>query len=338
MYELYIVNNGKFSQNLYPWESLDLSEVEKNLASLNISIKEISFSDINNSGLDFYKNKFILLGGSQNKIEKSLIEDYAYWLTKHNAKVIPSYECLRALENKGFQALSSESLLGSKKLKYFYNDSDKLFYSDDYVYKLIDGAGSNGVFRCKNKSELVKKTNKFKLKDINYNILIPYLKQVIKKFIKWRYISSKEQYYKPRMNLVMQEFIRNLNCDYKVLVFGKKYFVLKRNIALGDFRASGSNLFEIIETVPTEVLDMAKYVFEKLDTPYCSLDISIDNNNVASLIEYQCTHFGPYTYLTATKQHYVNNNGDWASENWERKSLEWAYSEAIAEYLKEKLI
>ncbi|WP_311748192.1 hypothetical protein [Proteus penneri] len=338
MYELYIINNGKFSQSLYPWESLDLSEVKKNLANLNISAKEISFADINNSGLDFYKNKIILFGGSQNKIEKSLIEDYAYWLTKHNANVIPSYECLRALENKGFQALSSESLLGNKKLKYFYNDSDKIFYSDDYVYKLIDGAGSNGVFRCENKNELTKKIKNLKFKNINLNTLIPYIKQVIKKLIKWRYIPKKEEYYKPKINLVMQRFIRNLNCDYKVLIFGKRYFVLKRNIASGDFRASGSNLFEIIETVPNEVLDMAKNIFTKLNTPYCSLDISIDADNVANLIEYQCTHFGPYTYLTAIKQYFINNNGDWVSVDWERKSLEWAYAEAIAEYLNEKLL
>lgn len=338
MYELYIINNGKFSQSLYPWESLDLSEVKKNLANLNISAKEISFADINNSGLDFYKNKIILFGGSQNKIEKSLIEDYAYWLTKHNANVIPSYECLRALENKGFQALSSESLLGNKKLKYFYNDSDKIFYSDDYVYKLIDGAGSNGVFRCENKNELTKKIKNLKFKNINLNTLIPYIKQVIKKLIKWRYIPKKEEYYKPKINLVMQRFIRNLNCDYKVLIFGKRYFVLKRNIASGDFRASGSNLFEIIEIVPNEVLDMAKNIFTKLNTPYCSLDISIDADNVANLIEYQCTHFGPYTYLTAIKQYFINNNGDWVSVDWERKSLEWAYAEAIAEYLNEKLL
>lgn len=338
MRELYIVFERQFSQSLFPWESLNLDEFIAFLNKKNFHVKLVGLDEIADNGLQYYKDKILVFGGSLNEVEKGLIEDYAFWLTKHGANIIPNYECLRALENKGFQALSTDFILGDEKLGYHYNTSDKIKFSDEFVYKLTDGAGSNGVFRCKTENDLNRNIKKFIILETRIKNLLPYLKQLMKRVIYWRYIKEKEIYYKPRVKLVKQAFIKELDFDYKVLVFGGRFFVLKRNIAKGDFRASGSNLFDIIESVPDVVLEMSKKIFDKLNTPYCSLDIAVDKNGVANLIEYQCTHFGPYTYLSAAKEFYIDTLGKWASRPSENKSLEWIYAESISDYIEKRIL
>jgi len=45
-----------------------------------------------------------------------------------------------------------------------------------------------------------------------------------------------------RRKFVVQNFIGGLTHDYKVLAYGKKYYVVRRDNRPGDFRASGSGL------------------------------------------------------------------------------------------------
>lgn len=334
MNKVYIHFEGKFSQALYPWSSLDVASIRNFLKLNNVDVEFVSLNDISFRGLASFKDKTIIFGGSQNIIEKSLIEDYAYWLEKNGCKVIPSYESLRALENKGFQALASEYYLPEKYLPYYYNTSSNIPVEDDFVYKLPDGAGSTGVFIPSSHSSLKHRVFLEICKRVSVVSSVPYLKQIAKKIIKWRYIKEKEAYYKPKINLVMQKFIHGLDCDYKVLVFGNRYFVLKRNIATGDFRASGSNLFEVISEAPVPVLELARDVSMKLKSPYCSLDISLDSYGNTRLIEYQCTHFGPYTYLSATNVNmFVKNT--WVNTPWTQISLEEIYANAIYDYISE---
>ncbi|EGQ8001087.1 hypothetical protein HJA63_003014 [Vibrio vulnificus] len=335
MNKVYIHYEGKFSQNLYPWSSLDVISMGEILKSNNVCVEFISLNDIPSRGLSSFKNKTIIFGGSQNAIEKSVIEDYTYWLEKNGCKVIPSYESLRALENKGFQALASECFLPEKYLPYYYNTSSNIPFEDNFVYKLTDGAGSNGVFIPSSYSSLKRRFFVEISKRASIVSIVPYFKQLVKRVVKWRYIKEKEEYYKPRVNMVMQKFIHGLDCDYKVLVFGNRYFVLKRNIAEGDFRASGSNLFEVVSKAPVPVLELAKEVSVKLKSPYCSLDISLDSKGSTRLIEYQCTHFGPYTYLSATHVN-IFVKDTWMNVPWQHVSLEEIYAYAIIDYISEE--
>ena len=53
-----------------------------------------------------------------------------------------------------------------------------------------------------------------------------------------------------RGKIVVQEFIPGLKNDYKVLIFGSKYYVLYRRVREGDFRASGQGLLEYRRELP----------------------------------------------------------------------------------------
>jgi hypothetical protein len=330
--KVYVNFESKFSQHLYPWSSLDVQLLKKYLELNEIEVEFVKLDDIVERGINYFSNQTVIFGGSQNKIEKSVIEDYAYWLEKEGCNVVPSYEALRALENKGFQALASDAVLGDRKLDYYYNVGRNIRKLDGFVYKLTDGAGSNGVFMVPSFEYLKRKLTIESFKDSSIKSIIPYIKQLIKKVIRWRYIEEKKFYYKPDVKIVLQEFVEGLDCDYKVLVFGSKYFVLKRNILKGDFRASGSNLFDVISEAPEEVLEFAQSVYQKLKVPYCSLDIALNSSGKAYLIEYQCTHFGPYTYLSSTNFH-ENIDNCWRSVPWTPVCLEKAYADAIKEYL-----
>ena len=139
--------------------------------------------------------------------------------------------------------------------------------------------------------------------------------------------------YKKFSLFVEQEFISELNHDFKVLIFGDRYFVLKRNVRKNDFRASGSGDFEFIEP-PYEVLNFAKEVASKLDNPYLSLDIA-QSDNGCHLIEFQATNFGPYTLLNSPSR-YIINDDKWVEET-NCKDLEANYAYALNYYISNKL-
>ncbi|EKG2058556.1 hypothetical protein O2N19_004786, partial [Escherichia coli] len=129
---------------------------------------------------------------------------------------------------------------------------------------------------------------------------------------------------------VLQDFIPDLNSDYKVLVFGNKYYVLKRNVRDNDFRASGSGKF-VFEDVSEKFLSFARKVIEFLHTPYASLDI-VERGDGFGCIEFQCVHFGPYTQLNA-EYYYEFKNGKWIREK-NNYTLEQVYAEALVDFLK----
>ena len=128
---------------------------------------------------------------------------------------------------------------------------------------------------------------------------------------------------------VIQDFIEGLEFDYKILVFWGKFYVLKRNIKKGDFRASGSGLFEFKEP-SNAVLNYAKYIFETLDTPYASLDIA-ESYVGCKLIEYQALNFGPYA-LIKSPGYYTLNDGYWVFIE-VTSSLEVEFSRSLAAYV-----
>src|SRR5690606_8893478 len=64
------------------------------------------------------------------------------------------------------------------------------------------------------------------------------------------------EYYRARIPYVQQQFVPNLKCDYKALVFMDKVFLLKRGTRKDDFRASGSGIFSFPEP-SVELLNFA---------------------------------------------------------------------------------
>jgi len=106
--------------------------------------------------------------------------------------------------------------------------------------------------------------------------------------------------------------------------------VLNRKVRENDFRASGSGKLAFIEP-PEEVLAYAREIYSKLDVPFISLDIGYDGV-VCNLIEFQGTHFGPYT-LVNSESYFIYSENKWIKIN-EKSILEEEYVESISKFIK----
>lgn len=319
--KLYIATlpNGYFGDSDRSWKSLNLEKVS---LLLNINSDVVNVRDLLNIGLS--KEDIILYTSSDEDNIRFYIKDLMYFVNKR-ARIIPSYEMLLAFENKGFQELyRRENNIGNISGNYFY-DLDDAFLPFPKVLKTIDGAGSSGVFLVKNDNDLAKIRKKFFKVSIKRDVIKAQRKIKL----------SQQQYdiysyrHKGFSNFIEQEFIPNLKHDFKVLIFGDRFYVLKRSIRKNDFRASGSGKFEFISP-PKEVLDYAKEVASILDTPYLSLDIAHSSLG-CHLIEYQGTNFGPYTLLNSPYR-YIPSNSGWNVEK-NCKDLEANFAYAINYYL-----
>jgi len=94
-------------------------------------------------------------------------------------------------------------------------------------------------------------------------------------------------------SLVIQEFIPALPGDWKVIVVGDVAACLYRKVRPGDFRASGSGLFEF-KRAPDAVLEFAYGVRRRLKVPWVSCDVA-EWQEKCLLLEYQVVHFGTTT-------------------------------------------
>lgn len=301
------------------WKNLDIDKI---IGLLDYDVKVIVFEDLEHLSLN--KEDIIIYTSSENYEVRQYIKNNLYFL-KNKCKIIPSYDLLMAHEDKGFQELlKREYNIGNLRGRYIF-DIDDTCLPMPKVLKTSEGAGSSGVFLVKNKKDIAAVQDSF-------------FKQTLKRKIikaQRRIKLSSDEYsvyayrYKAFKPFVEQEFIPKLKHDFKVLVFGNRYFVLKRSVRKNDFRASGSGNFEFIDP-PLEVLEFAKGISESLNNPYFSLDIA-QSDTGCHLIELQATNFGPYTLLNAPTR-YVDQEGQWIQEK-NCKDLNANYAYAIQYYL-----
>lgn len=321
-------------QGLKRYEGLDLEAIKKTFKNENYDVTILSYDDIiNKNSIVNIKNYLIIYTSSQELEYKSYIDDILYELKRENT-LIPRYEVFKAHENKSYQELYKQHCgINSLKTYHFASFKDILNYKDCLSYpvvlKKLCGAGSNHVYKV-NSFEGIKKIIKKINKRDNYFKFN--LKKVIKKFIlkkKYNKFYYKEDQYIGRY--ILQEFVPNLDGDWKILIFGDKYYALNRRVRENDFRASGSGNFSF-EKPPIQVLNYAKKCFEKLNVPFLSLDICINEDRKCYLLEYQGTHFGPYT-LNFSDDYYVNRGNEWSKVN-KKSNLSEEYANAILFYIK----
>ena len=77
----------------------------------------------------------------------------------------------------------------------------------------------------------------------------------------------------------------------------------------GDFRASGSKKHDFDFEPEPELLNYARDVYERFDTPFLSMDIGPTSRGYG-LFEFQALHFGIYWFMKS-RGYYVRRNGDW---------------------------
>lgn len=333
---LILDSKGKYRQKIDQYESIDLDVFINELKNLGYKVDVTNYFDIANN-IDKIKNKQIVYTSHQQLDYKKYIEDILN-LLKENNLIIPGFNSLISHENKGYQELQRK-ILGLDELKsYIISDTadlDKVDISYPIVIKRPNSCSSRGVFLAHDRNELDSIIKKhFLKKDFNYYILL--FKRLIKKILKkktfnWTDGKIKDYRY---TRLILQQFIPNLDGDYKILVYGNKYYGLKRGVKKGDFKASGSGIHDYHQEIPEEVLSFAKSCFDKLNIPFAGFDIAIDQNKKCYLIEFQSIHIGPVTLIHSEK-YYTNDSDKWIRHN-EKSILEEEYARAIDWYLENR--
>jgi sporulation protein YlmC with PRC-barrel domain len=300
-------------------------------------IEFISFSDVNFDE-SIWKNQLVIYTSSEEVgyNYKSFIEDIVLELERIGAILIPGFDFLRANNNKVYMEILRNRILGKElsgnKSKY-YGTLDELFVDikgGDIVYPLViktaAGAMSRGVFLAHNEKELIK-----------YAKIIsrtPNAKSEIKEIIRERKHKGYQRESKYQSKFITQAFVPNLNNDWKVLIYGDHYYILKRGIKGDDFRASGSHYNYKAGSkseFPIHKLDEVKQMYEALNTPHLSLDYAFDGTR-GYVHEIQGVYFGTSTLEFCDDYYYFNGN-EWVVEG-QTLDQEGEYVYSIIHFLK----
>lgn len=293
--------------------------------------------------IDFSKNwenQIVLYTSSEEYgyYYKKFIEDTVGGLALAGANLIPGINLLRANNNKVFMEIVRQVCLPEKlktiHAQYFgtFEESFKAIQNKKIsfpcVIKIAEGAMSRGVFLASSEEEYLKITKRIS-KTFSASV---WLKELLRSKKYDGYI--KESLHQQKF--IVQPFIKDLKNDWKVLIYGNKYYILKRSIRPNDFRASGSgyNYSAGSEAgFPLEMLPLVKEFYEAMDVPNLSIDFAFDGTN-GYILEFQGIHFGTSTHYRS-KDYYEYQNGQWEIKNNELDQ-EQLYVYSIVNYLNSK--
>jgi hypothetical protein len=262
---------------------------------------------------------------------KSYIEDVVLSLECRNAVIIPAFRFLRAHNNKVLVELLRKEwgkVTGDNLKSNCYGCFEEIKQSDvlmtfPVVIKKPEGYKSREVYLARSRQEYLHKASKLS-RSINYKSL---LKDRLRELLHKGFIRESQH----RKKLVIQEFVPGLKNDWKVLVFGEKYYPLLRKTRKNDFRASGSGLLSFPEELPDGLLDAIESAVKYFNVPQLSADIGFDGSRFY-FFELQFVYFGTYT-IEYSPYYFIRENGKWSRKEG-RSVLEEEYAASIASYLR----
>lgn len=271
--------NQFYSSTKEPGGSMNTDAVRKKLEDFGYSAIVKGFSEID-FAKENYKDFFILYQSTEDPDlrYKDFIEDILLGLKMSGAHLIPCFEYFRAHHNKVFMEILRERMNYGGHIKSLYfgtlEELIKSEYKFSYPVVVKPGAGS----KSENVSLAHDRRRLFKLSSkISSSFTLVNTIRVIKSILNLR---SYKLISNNRKKFIVQEFIPGLSGDYKILVYGKRYYVIQRENRPGDFRASGSWLLSFPEIVSNELLDFTQSVFEKSNTPFMGVDIADSNGKL----------------------------------------------------------
>ena len=296
----------------------------------------ITPSGLWNSGRDF-RSYHILYTSAEDKDARyrSFLEDILLGLSNEGASIVPSFQYLRAHNNKVFfeimrrSAGLQEKVPGILESKVFgsYEELEREKHIEfPVVLKSAAGYKGRGVFLASSESELKQYAKKAGRSKSLYNELKDFLR-------KFRHKGFRPES-RFRNKFITQDFIPGLSNDYKVLVYLDRYYVLFRETRDNDFRASGSGKFSYPDDIPHALLDYSKKLFESFDVPHASFDIA-DDGTEFYLLEAQFVYFGTYTLEHSDVWYQIDENGKWI-ELAGKSVLEEGYCKSVVDYIERK--
>ncbi|MBE0673394.1 MAG: hypothetical protein IH591_01910 [Bacteroidales bacterium] len=240
---------------------------------------------------------------------KSFLEDLILAIQTMGGIVIPVFPFLRAHNNKVFMELLRKQwgpALSDDLRSVAYSTMEELVHDSlpvtyPVVVKKSTGFKSRGVFLARSEKELMRIVRKISLS----RYLPAFIKDRLRRF-KHTDFSPESMH---RRKFVIQQFVPHLTNDFKVLVYGDKYYVLKRLNRKNDFRASGSGMLSYPEELPAGLLDFSRKAYEYFNVPQVSLDIAHDGSSFF-IMEAQFIYFGTYT-IEKSQFYFTHSEGSW---------------------------
>ncbi|MCU0612307.1 MAG: hypothetical protein MUE60_11030 [Candidatus Eisenbacteria bacterium] len=293
---------GFFGQTRRPWVSLDIGTLCRHVERAGREVRRFTFQDVATRAVDIHDSA-VFYAFSQKENTRRYITDVVWHLAHGSNLLIPSFDLLMCHENKGYQELFRRQR-GLPGLRSAYvvdsRQAAGLDMSFPLVVKTVDGSNSDGVFLARNRSDLLRIAGRL---EPRVGILAR-CDLIRRKYFRrprtyrdYPEYTTRQDYLQyrefvvPRRRLVVQEFIPGLEYDFRVLAMGDRYFVMRRRVVSGDFRASGTKLFDFDSDVPIPLLDFARAAHSKVDAPFLSMDICPHGDGWA-LLEFQALHFG----------------------------------------------
>ena len=330
--------------DLKNYKSMDVKKIRKFFSNLNYDVSEFRFSALDLSR--DYSGVFFIYQTSESPgaFYKRYIEDLVYFLELKGAIMLPCHELLKAHHNKifmemlrsGFRDGSLKSLQAKCYGSWMAARSYNLTFP--VVVKQASSSGSAGVFLAKNKHEYDKIVKKAANVIVAQNLkgIIRYrLVMIIKNLIKLIY-PAKAKYLEYNTvpvstSVIVQQFVPGLKGDYKVLIFGSRYYTLLRMNRENDFRASGSGkFFDVPLEEHNDLLNFARKMTFEIDFPIFGIDIARENGRF-HVIEFQSIHLGPPP-LQRSKYWHEYHDGKWIKFDGP-SDLEDVYSKTIHDFI-----
>ena len=338
--EIYLVVDykgqfGSKSDSEFYRSGMDLKSLTLFFAERKYELKIIKFNEINLKNPE-WQNRIVLYTSQEDPgyFYKNYIEDIIYSLELIGAKVIPIYQFLRANNNKVFMELMRafsgikpiQNIVSSHFGTYEELRGSNLDFDKQYVMKKAGGATSKGVFLAKGKENILKTAKKIGLTPLAKDDF----KDKLRPFKHKGYIKNSPY----RKKIVIQNFVEGLQNDWKMLVFGNKFYLEYRGVRENDFRASGSHKFflndDIPIPIPNGIFEYAKRVRDGLNTPHLSIDIGF-NGKEFFLFEFQALYFSSYAHRKSTcYYHEVNDKFVRVNENF---PFEKVYADSICDFI-----
>jgi glutathione synthase/RimK-type ligase-like ATP-grasp enzyme len=332
--------NKFFGQTRKPWTSLDMDAIEAILQRNGFDVKVFDFSDVANHKVQL-KNETIFYAFSQRENYRNYIQDIVYQLSKNN-RVIPSFDLLKCHENKGFQELYKQEI-GLHSLRGFYYtsigevDREKIVFP--VVLKTVQGTNGEGVYLLRNSKDFEKVAGQL-VENIGIFTQLDLLRRKYlrkKKFADYPGFSDRKdyeeykEYIKVETNFILQEYVPDLDFDFRVLVANDRYYVMKRGVKKGDFRASGSKKFSFNKEPDSKLLEFSREIYQKFDTPFLSIDV-LCNEKDYFLGEFQALHFGMSAISKSNGWFGLSEQNDWVFHE-EKPEIEKVFAHTLISYL-----
>lgn len=323
-----------------PYRSgMDLELLKDQFETLGFEIEYKMFSDISfKTSLSTFDIVLYTSSEDNGYKYKDYIEDIIYGIEQKGNKVIPEYKFLRANNNKVFMEILGKIMIKENNLNSYYVcvPKEQLINNLSFpiVFKEAAEAMSSGVALIKNKKQL-----KNKIKQINKIDNLLNFKNIIKETLRaYKYPNYiKESLY--RNKFILQEFIPNLESDYKILIYGNRYYIFERPVRKNDFRASGSGhsiyKYGSKANVNLKIFDFAENIFNQFNVPFLSLDICYDGKKFY-FFEFQAIYFGTVGQ-NMSDGYYLKKDSNWIFIQ-EKLDLEKVYADSIGIFCKKNNI